>query len=167
MTPSEKGAVAELAIALAAAKLGLGVSRPMLEGERYDLVLDMRPGLLRVQCKWAVFRGSVVEVRLATWRRTLDGLRSTTYDEAEIDAVGAYCAALDRCYLLPMPLVSGRRAVYLRLSTTRNNQTRRINWAQQYELGAIAQLGERLRGTQEVAGSSPASSISPPGSSAR
>ena len=26
-------------------------------------------------------------------------------------------------------------------------------------LGAIAQLGERLRGTQEVAGSSPASSI--------
>ncbi len=34
------------------------------------------------------------------------------------------------------------------------------------ELGAIAQLGERLRGTQEVAGSSPASSIDegrPPG----
>ena len=44
---------------------------------------------------------------------------------------------------------------------TKNGQRACLNWAADYELpGAIAQLGERLRGTQEVAGSSPASSIS-------
>ncbi len=48
---------------------------------------------------------------------------------------------------------------------TRNNQLEKINWAKDYEFaatlrphGAIAQLGERRRGTPKVAGSSPAGS---------
>jgi hypothetical protein len=44
----------------------------------------------------------------------------------------------------------------------RNGQVACITLAEHFEFeGAIAQLGERLRGTQEVAGSSPASSTSP------
>src|SRR5918999_1829877 len=50
------------------------------------------------------------------------------------------------------------KAIHLRLAPCRNNQKQSIHWASQYELGAIAQLGERLHGMQEVAGSSPASS---------
>jgi hypothetical protein len=38
----------------------------------------------------------------------------TTYSAAEIDAVAAYCPELDRCYLLPVALIAGRRAIYLR-----------------------------------------------------
>jgi hypothetical protein len=50
--------------------------------------------------------------------------------------------------------------IHLRLAPARNNQEFSITYAADYEFsGAIAQLGERLRGTQEVAGSSPASSI--------
>ena len=60
--------------------------------------------------------------------------------------------------LLPVSLVAGKSYIHLRLAPSRNNQESRINWAKQYELGAIAQLGERRRGTPEVAGSSPASS---------
>ena len=56
-------------------------------------------------------------------------------------------------------MIAGKREVSLRLSPTLNNQSVGVKWAAHYELGAIAQLGERLRGTQEVAGSSPASSI--------
>src|SRR5437588_11993735 len=52
MTPNQKGAIAEAAIAWQATKLGIGVLKPLGEGERYDLVLDLRPRLLRVQCKW-------------------------------------------------------------------------------------------------------------------
>ena len=45
------------------------------------------------------------------------------------------------------------------LTPARNGQRSCINLAEAFEFdGAIAQLGERLRGTQEVAGSSPASS---------
>ena len=74
----------------------------------------------------------------------------------------AYCQALDRVYLLPAENVAGRSAIYLRVGPAKNAQRAAINWADKYALGAIAQSGERLRGTQEVAGSSPASSTSPP-----
>ena len=58
--------------------------------------------------------------------------------------------------------------VQLRLAPTRNNQLCGINWARDYELtrldfaafGAVAQLGERVTGSHEVAGSSPAGSTS-------
>src|SRR5215204_68629 len=72
----------------------------------------------------------------------------------------AYCQALDRVYLLPAENVAGRSAIYLRVGPAKNAQRAAINWADKYALGAIAQSGERLRGTQEVAGSSPASSTS-------
>ena len=56
--------------------------------------------------------------------------------------------------------------VHLRLTPARNNQQAGIKAAEDYDLanmisrlGAIAQLGERLHGMQEVAGSSPAGSI--------
>ena len=65
-------------------------------------------------------------------------------------------------WLLPIELVEGRQMLNLRLSPAKNNQTLGVTWAEQYELGAIAQLGERVTGSHEVAGSSPASSIAVP-----
>ena len=59
LTTDQKGAIAEQAIAFEAMRLGLGVFVP-LGDERYDLILDLRPHLLRVQCKWAVRTGDVV-----------------------------------------------------------------------------------------------------------
>jgi PD-(D/E)XK endonuclease len=53
LTPSQKGAVAEAAITAAAIQLGLVVLRPLSEGGRYDLMIDLDPALLRVQCKLA------------------------------------------------------------------------------------------------------------------
>ena len=108
LTPTEKGNIAEAAIAAAAVKLGLGVALPVGDGRRYDLVLDTGARLLRVQCKWA-------------------------------------------------PL--GRGFLHLRVKPTGNNQAAGVKWADNYHLGAIAQLGERLHGMQEAEGSSPSSSI--------
>ena len=103
--------------------------------------------------------GEVVSVRLVTSCRSPGGgYTRRGYSEDEIDAIGAYGPGVDKCYLVPMPLASGRKQIYLRLSPTRNHQRVGIHLADEYELGAIAQLGERLRGTQEAAGSSPASS---------
>ena len=45
----QKGAIAESAIAHAAIRLGLGVSKPLTDGDRYDLIFDLDPGLVRVQ----------------------------------------------------------------------------------------------------------------------
>jgi PD-(D/E)XK nuclease superfamily protein len=84
----------------------------------------------------------------------------TTYDASEVDAIAVYCPDTERCYLLPIADIGRRGNVYLRLAPARNNQEIAITYAADYEFhGAIAQLGERLTGSQEVGGSNPPSSI--------
>jgi prevent-host-death family protein len=158
--PNHKGNVAELAIAKEAADLGLSVLKPLTEHERYDLALGINGKLLRVQCKWASVKGDVVYVRLkSAYYSPKRGYVVATYDSSEIDAVAVYCDDLDRCYLLSIELVSGAGVICLRLKETRNNQRAALNWATDYEFrGAVAQLEERLAGSQKAEGSSPSSS---------
>jgi PD-(D/E)XK endonuclease len=62
LSTDQQGAIAELAIATRAAQLGIGVwSAHTIE--RYDLIFDLRPKLVRVQCKWATRYGDVLIVR--------------------------------------------------------------------------------------------------------
>ena len=155
-----KGAIAEAAISLAAIELGCVVLRPFPEVRRYDLVIDNGPRLLRVQCKWGRLRGSVIVVTLATCRHTPHGYVRTRYTPDDVDGVAVYCHDLKRCYYLPIEAVAARSGIHLRVGPAANNQEAAINFAADYDFGAIAQLGERVTGSHEVAGSSPASSTS-------
>jgi PD-(D/E)XK nuclease superfamily protein len=166
LTTNQKGAIAESAIVHAAFKLGVEVYRPLGEGGRYDLIFGIQDRLLRVQCKSAVRRDNVVVVPCYSARRSRDGFVRRAYTGDEVDVIAAYCAELDRSFLLPLEVFEHRFAVWLRLTPTRNNQRRGVNWANEFEfaaklmqLGAIAQLGERLAGSQKVGGSSPPGSI--------
>jgi hypothetical protein len=38
------------------------VVKPLVEHTRYDLIFDLRPRLLRVQCKWAPLKGDVIVI---------------------------------------------------------------------------------------------------------
>jgi hypothetical protein len=158
LRPTDKGNIAEAHIAAAAIEFGIDVLKPLTEGTRYDLVFDAGPRLLRIQCKWARRKGNVVAVPLSTSRLTPRGYVKTTYTAEEIDAFAAYCPDLRRCFCLPIREFEGQFIAHLRLAPTGNNQAVRIKWAADYELGAIAQLGERRAGSAKVAGSSPASS---------
>jgi hypothetical protein len=163
LTSNQKGAVAEAGITLAALRHGIAVLRPVAEGARYDLVFEIAGKFMRVQCKWAVRHGETILVRARTCRRGRGGqLIRGRYSAAEIDLVAAYCAELETCYLIPFSSVPPGGDMQLRLSRSKNNQQLGVNWAADYELGAIAQLGERVTGSHEVAGSSPASSITKP-----
>ena len=155
-----KGAIAEAAIRLAAVELGFHVLQPLTEGRRYDVVIDTGPQLLRVQCKWAPRKGAVIVVHLTTCRHTPHGYVRSTYTGDEIDGFGIYCQELKRCFYLPIDTAAGRSGINLRLTPAANNQEAAINYAVDYDFGAIAQLGERVTGSHEAAGSSPASSTS-------
>jgi prevent-host-death family protein len=154
-----KGAIAEAVIYAEAVKLGFVVLRPQVEGRRYDLIIDTGPRLLRVQCKWAPLRGSVVVVRCDTSRHTPHGYVRTMYSADEIDGIAAYCQELNRCYYVPIEVAAAHRSLHLRLAPAANSQEAAINWAADYPFGAIAQLGEHLHGMEGVGGSSPPSSI--------
>ena len=161
LTTDQKGSIAEAEIAAAAIRLGIGVLKPLTDGERYDLIFDLRPHLIRVQCKWARRHGNVIIVRCYSARRNRDGFLRRVYSSDEIDAVAAYCPDVDCCYLLPLDLAL-KATPQLRLEPTRNNQQLRVNWAKDCEfaatirrLGAVAQLGERPDGIRKARGSSP------------
>ena len=151
-----------MAIAAEAVKLGIPVLRPMTEGLRYDLALELRGRIARVQCKWAVRKGEVVTVCTQTSRRTRDGFRRTTYTADEIDYIAAWCPDLDDCYLLPISLAGGQTIVTLRLSPPRNGQRAGLHFGRDYLLGAVAQLAERRHGMAEARGSNPLSSTPTP-----
>lgn len=155
LTTNQKGAIAEAAIAKEAIALGIGVYRPYGD-ERCDLIFDLRPRLVRVQCKWAPRDGDVIVARLYSARRTATGLVHRPYSSEEIDAFALYCPETGRCYYLDVADFDGRNSVVLRLDLTRNNQSSGVNWARDFEFGAtlhgsggaVAQLGERLAGSQ-------------------
>ena len=157
---NQRGNVAELAIAKEAASLGLSVLAPLTEHERYDLVLGVAGRLLRVQCKWANKSGDVIAIKLSSSRRVSGGYVRRRYAVAEVDAIGAYCAEIDSCFLIPIEAVAGQWTVQLRLAPPRNGQRAALHFAEDYRLGAVAQLEERRYGIPEAGGSSPPSSIS-------
>ena len=165
LTSDQKGNIAEAAVVAAAIKLGIDVYRPVGEGGRYDMIFDLDDRLVRVQCKWAPRHGDVIVLRCYSARRNRDGLLRRVYLAGEIDAFAAYCDELGQCYFVPFEQFIARTEVRLRLGPCKNNQARGVNWARDYEFaarlgrpGAIAQLGERVAGSHEVAGSSPAGS---------
>src|SRR4051812_37222891 len=74
------------------------------------------------------------------------GYVSSSYTAGEIDLVAVYCAELDGCYLLPISLAAGRRAIHLRLAPPKNSQRACLNLAVDFELpGAVAQLDRATR----------------------
>jgi PD-(D/E)XK endonuclease len=149
LTPSQKGAAAEAAITAAVIQLGFTVLRPLCEGRRYDLIVDLEPALLRVQCKLARRIGGALSIGLQTCRYTPGaGYIRSSYSPTEIDAIAAHSPELRTSYLIPMEDLSGRRALHLRVEPTGNNQARGINWARDYELGLVVQ---RLRDGQHQA----------------
>jgi len=135
LTTNQKGAVAEMAIAHQALELGAGVYFPVGD-EGADLIIDLRPRLIRVQCKWACCYGDVVIVRLYSARRAREGLRRTFYNDAEIDAFAAYSRDTGQCYFFLFDELSSRSEIRLRLEPTRNNQAKGVKWAKDYELAA-------------------------------
>jgi hypothetical protein len=137
LTPSQKGAAAEAAISAAVIELGLTVLRPLCEGRRYDLVIDLEPDLVRVQCKLAKHLPGTLAICLTTNRCTPGGYVRTNYSPTEIDAIAAYAPALRSCFLIPIAEASGRREMRLRLDRPRNNQAQGIRWACDYELKSV------------------------------
>ena len=161
LTTNAKGAIAEAMITAEALRLGIDVFRPVLEGGRADLVFDFGDHIDRVQCKWGRLRGDVIVVRTGTCRHSpTRGYVRGTYGRHEVDSFAIYCEPLNKCYYVPITLAANKFDLHLRLRPAKNNQQVGVTMADEYEFGAVAQLGERRHGMPEVRGSIPLSSTS-------
>jgi len=160
---NHKGAVAEAKVVAAAVDAGVPVLTPVAEHGHYDLAFDLGERIVRVQCKWGALdrEKKVICTRIGRSRHTPRGYVLATYAHDDIDALAIYCGELDTCYLVPVDLVADKYALHLRVGAPQNHQRAALHYAADHLLpGAIAQLGERLTGSQKVGGSSPPGSTS-------
>ena len=145
-------------------KAGIAVYKPLSGHSRADLIFELGDELWRVQVKWGQLsvEREVVTARLSGARCSpRAGYLSTPYREDEVDLFAIYCGDLDRSFLVPIDLASppayDPAAAQLRLATISAHVL--PNLADEFAFeGAVAQLGERVHGSQEVRGSSPLSS---------
>ena len=142
LTPNQKGAIVEAAIAYEAIRAGAEVFKPLSEHSRADLIFGIGGRLFRVQCKSAARSGEVLRITLQGSRHTPRGYVRSRYSAEEVDLIAAHCLDLGRSYLFPFALVSERRsAIHLRLSPARNGQKAAVHSAADHEFpGAVAQL---------------------------
>ena len=128
-----RGDIAEFEVALALMRSGRTVLRPISAGLRYDLVIDEGNGnFTRVQCKTGRLRGGVIVFRLAMF----DARRPNAAPyHGEIEAFGVYCPEVAKSYLVPMSeLGTMRNLACLRVTPTRNGQTKGTRDAARYEI---------------------------------
>jgi hypothetical protein len=109
---------------------------PFGENCRYDLLIEDGERFVRVQCKTGRLRdGAVWFPSCSTSYLTrADGAkprRRSCVDAA--DVFGIYCPETDAVYLVPVNEV-GSRSGSLRVDPPRNNQTKKVRWATDYEL---------------------------------
>jgi hypothetical protein len=50
--------------------------------------------------------------------------------------IAAHCDELGRSFLIPIARVDGRSDIQLRLRPSRNNQSRLVNWADDFDFAA-------------------------------
>ena len=108
LTTNQKGAIAEAMVIAEATKLGVIAYRPVSEGGRADLILEVDGRLLRTQVKWARRRGDVIVVNIRTSRHTPAGYVRTTYASDEIDGIAAWCDETRSCYWIPIADIEGQ-----------------------------------------------------------
>ena len=117
---------------------GWTVSVPLGDDGRYDCVLDRGNGLERVQVKTARYEDNVMTVHVvskhALMRQRQQGINVTRRYIGQVDYIGVYCEALDKCYLVPMKDIGEKYEISLRIKETKNNQKKNIRYAKQYEI---------------------------------
>jgi len=110
-----RGAMAELQFMLDAAKRGLGVAKPYVDNERYDVIVDATRRLWRVQVKTSGASHHQGFAVRASWR-TSDGAMPYTKDQIDFMAVVIQCARTRGrriWYVIPVRALGGRLTINL------------------------------------------------------
>ena len=132
---------------------------PFGENCRYDLVIAEGDRFIRVQCKTGRLRNGVIKFNACSYsyhHPSNRGSRNYRHDyRDQADVFGVYCPELDAVYLVPVDEV-GTTYVALRVESTKNNQSKKIRWAQDYEVRAgLAQSVEHPICNRKAVGSNP------------
>lgn len=135
MNSKQIGNITELETMLSFIKLGYNVLTPYGDCERYDFVVDNKGTFIRIQCKtaYSVDDGASFRVNGRSTHKTSGKVVHHTYNKEEIDYFATYFN--EKCYLIPVEECGTAKS--LRILSPKNEQTKGIVWAKNYELEEV------------------------------
>lgn len=109
---------------------GYKVAMPVGEDWPFDIIVLRNGKLERLQCKYTESDGDVIDLHC----RSANNWVSYKYTSAEIDWMALYDKTTDACYFVPSEeLGTGRSLISLRITPTKNGQTKGIRFAAAYQ----------------------------------
>ena len=130
------GEITEQEVAIEFLKLGILVSKPLVQSSRYDFIVDINHKLYKIQVKTSTPKenNSYLQFATSTSHTNTQGTLNLTYSEEDVDFFATMYEG--QCYLIPQN-VCGKRGQRLRLTPTLNGQTKGITFAKDYKLQDI------------------------------
>lgn len=132
----EIGNLTELQCITGLYELGCDVSIPFGNSQKYDLIMDYKGKLYKVQVKHAAEKtdetGGVIThfVFKTRWQsHNSNGYKQNSYSEEDIDFFATYCQG--KVFLIPVEECSGAEKS-IRFTPTKSGQVKGINFATQY-----------------------------------
>jgi hypothetical protein len=130
LTPTQVGDITEAKLKTRFIEMGYVVLEPSNNGLRYDFVIEKNGHFQRVQAKTArlidndfiVFNAYSVDASTKTEVNYL----------GEIDLFAVYCPHNNKCYVVNVNAAPTSKCI-MRVTPTKNNQTKGIRWATDYE----------------------------------
>ena len=122
-----KGAITEQKVALEFVKLGYFVSKPIVQSSKYDLIVDIKNKLYKIQVKTCTNKyNSYIEFSTSTSHTNTKETLNISYLEEDVDFFATIYK--DKCYLIPYN-ECGKRNQRLRILNTKikNNNTKFLN----------------------------------------
>lgn len=132
--PVDVGQRSEAAILAQLVRRGHRILLPFGVNQRYDLVLECDEKFLKVQCKTGRLRGGAIRFSAQSVQSNTAATRTRHY-LGEVDLFAVYCPDNDSVYIIPADEVPPT-GMYLRVEKPRNEQRKRVRWAEEYALPA-------------------------------
>jgi hypothetical protein len=126
------GDMSELEVAVALARAGHIVSKPLGDSYRYDLIFDDGEKLYRVQVKTGRLYGGSIRFAASSSHFHRGGVSARTY-HGQVDFIGVFCPQTGHVYMVPESEF-GNSKMHLRVTPTGNGQDKHIRWASRYRL---------------------------------
>ena len=127
------GEITEQQVAIEFLKLGILVSKPLVQSSRYDFIVDINHQLYKVQVKTSTPKenNAYIQFATSTSHTNTQGTLNLTYSEEDVDFFATMYE--NQCYLIPQKQC-GKRNQRLRLAPTLNGQTKGVMFAKDYHL---------------------------------
>ncbi|MBX7173407.1 MAG: hypothetical protein K1X72_20730 [Pyrinomonadaceae bacterium] len=103
---------------------------PSTEHAPFDLVAYDGANFIRIQVKFRRAVNGSVQIRLENWWADRNGSHGKPIDKSQVDVFCVYCPDSDKCYYFKPKIAQTYFSI--RLETPKNNQSKNINFAENF-----------------------------------